>query len=262
MKYGFIGRGNMGGALAKALSCATKEIILADFLNEKAQELAKNLGIIAGTNNDVVENCDKIFLAVKPQMYKDVLLSIKDILQEKKPVIISIAAGIKMEKITEILGFSLPIIRIMPNTPVQVGKGLIMYDFNDLVDERTVNEFVNDMAFAGILDKIDESLIDVGTAVSGCGPAYMFMFIDALAKGGVKCGLSEDKAILYAAATMEGAAKLLLESKISPEILKQNVCSPGGSTIKGVEALEQNGLYSACEDAVKKAFERNKELGK
>ena len=262
MKYGFIGCGNMGGALIKALSNATKEIILADFFKEKAQNLAQELNLKTGTNEEVVETSQMVFLAVKPQMYSDVLLSLKDILQEKKPVIITIAAGIKMEKITEILGFSLPIIRIMPNTPVQVGKGLIMYDFNDLVDEETVNDFVKDMAFAGIMDKIQESLIDAGTAVSGCGPAYMFMFIDALAKGGVKCGLSEEQAILYAAATMEGAAKLLLESKLSPEILKQNVCSPGGSTIKGVEALEQNGLYSACEDAVIKAYKRNIELGK
>ena len=262
MKYGFIGCGNMGGALIKALSNATKEIILADFFKEKAQNLANELNLKTGTNEEVVASSSLVFMAVKPQMYQEVLLSLKDVLKEKKPVIITIAAGIKMEKITEILGFNLPVIRIMPNTPVQVGKGLIMYDFNEFVDEKTVNEFVKDMAFAGIMDKIDETLIDAGTAVSGCGPAYMFMFIDALAKGGVKCGLSEEQAILYAAATMEGAAKLLLESKLPPEILKQNVCSPGGSTIKGVEALEQNGLYSACEDAVIKAYKRNIELGK
>lgn len=262
MKYGFIGCGNMGGALIKALASATKEIILADFFKEKAQNLAEELNLKTGTNEEVVASSKMVFLAVKPQMYSDVLLSLKDLLQEKKPVIITIAAGIKMEKITEILGFSLPIIRIMPNTPVQVGKGLIMYDFNELVDEKTVNDFVKDMAFAGTMDKIQESLIDAGTAVSGCGPAYMFMFIDALAKGGVKCGLTEEQAILYATATMEGAAKLLLESKLPPETLKQNVCSPGGSTIKGVEALEQNGLYFACEDAVIKAYRRNIELGK
>ena len=262
MKYGFIGCGNMGGALVKALSNSTKEIILADFFKEKAENLAKELNLKTGTNEEVIASSKMVFLAVKPQMYQDVLLSLKDVLQEKKPVIITIAAGIKMEKIIDILGFELPIIRIMPNTPVQVGKGLIMYDYNELVDEKIINEFVKDMAFAGIMDKIDESLIDAGTAVSGCGPAYMFMFIDALAKGGMKCGLSEEQAILYATATMEGSARLLLESKISPEILKQNVCSPGGSTIRGVEALEENGLYSACEDAVIKAYKRNVELGK
>ena len=262
MKYGFIGCGNMGGALIKALSNATKEIIIADFFNEKAQNLANELHVKAGANDEVIEASKMVFMAVKPQMYADVLLSLKDKLQAKKPVLISIAAGIKMEKIKEILGFDLPVIRIMPNTPVQVGKGLIMYDYNELVDEKTINEFVKDMAFAGTMDKIQESLIDAGTAVSGCGPAYMFMFIDALAKGGVKCGLTEEQAILYAASTMEGAAKLLLESKLPPETLKQNVCSPGGSTIKGVEALEQNGLYFACEDAVIKAYKRNIELGK
>ena len=262
MKYGFIGCGNMGGALAEALSKSTKDIMLADFLSEKAQELAKSLQVFCGTNEDVAKNSQRIFLAVKPQMFNDVLLSLKDILLEKKPVIISIAAGMKMEKIEEILGFSLPIIRIMPNTPVQVGKGLIMYDFNENADENTVNDFVKDMAFAGTLDKIQEDLIDAGTAVSGCGPAYMYMFIEGLAKGGVACGLPMEKAILYAASTMEGAARLLLDSNIEPDVLKERVCSPGGSTIQGVKAFEENGLYEACLDAVKKAYERNKELGK
>lgn len=262
MKYGFIGCGNMGGALATALSKSTKDIMLADFCAQKAQELAEKLQISCGTNEEIVQNCQRIFLAVKPQMFKDVLLSLKDILLEKKPVLISIAAGVKMKKIEEILGFKLPIIRIMPNTPVQVGKGLIMYDFNESVQEKIVEDFVKDMAFAGILDKIDEQLIDAGTAVSGCGPAYMYMFIEALASGGVACGLPREKAILYAASTMEGAARLLLESNIEPDVLRERVCSPGGSTIQGVKALEENGLYAACLDAVKKAYERNKELGK
>ncbi len=262
MKYGFIGCGNMGSALATALSKSTKEIMLADFFKEKAEGLAKNLQVCSGENEEIAKNCQRIFLAVKPQMFKEVLLSLKDILKEKRPVLISIAAGVKMEKIEEILGFEMPIIRIMPNTPVQVGKGLIMYDFNKNVDENTADDFVKDMAFAGTLDKINEALIDAGTAVSGCGPAYMYMFIEGLARGGEECGLTREQAILYAASTMEGAARLLLESNIEPDILKQRVCSPGGSTIEGVKSFEENGLYASCIDAVKKAYERNKELGK
>ncbi len=261
MKYGFIGCGNMGGALAKALSLSTKDIMLSDYFPEKAQALADELFVKSGTNQQVAEGCERIFLAVKPQMMESVLTSVKAELIEKKPLLITMAAGIKMERIQEILGEKLSVIRIMPNIPVSVGKGLIMYDFVDASKE-AVDDFVSDMCGAGILDKIDEKLIDAGTAVSGCGPAYMYMFIEALADGGVSIGLSREKAILYAAATMEGAAKLLLESGKHPGELKDAVCSPGGSTIMGVKALEDNGLRSAAVNAVVKAYERNKELGK
>ena len=267
MKYelGFIGCGNMGGAL---ITCATKttdvkKIAVCDHNETKVKKYENAYGVVGTTTEEVAKHARFVVWGVKPQMMKAALAPIAAILRERTDVVvITMAAGLSISAIRGYIKKELPIIRIMPNTPVQVGKGLIMYDFNELVDEKTVNEFVKDMAFAGIMDKIDETLIDAGTAVSGCGPAYMFMYIDALAKGGVKCGLTEEQAILYAAATMEGAAKLLLESKLPPEILKQNVCSPGGSTIKGVEALEQNGLYSACEDAVIKAYKRNVELGK
>ena len=111
------------------------------------------------------------------------------------------------------------------------------------------------------MDKIEESLIDAGTAVSGCGPAYMFMFIDAIARGGVSCGLTREQAIKYAATTMLGSAKLLLNSDKTPEELKQAVCSKGGSTIMGVNTFEDGGLYELAQKAVNASFKRNKELG-
>jgi len=261
MKYGFIGCGNMGGALIRALSQKTKDIMIADFFSEKAENMAKELGLKCGTNEEVAKNCDRIFLAVKPQMMEDVLSKIKEILQEKKPTLITIAAGLKIEKIEAFAGGNLPVIRIMPNTPVAVGKGLIMYTSNALA-EKYLDDFVSDMAFAGTLDRLDEKLIDAGTALSGCGPAYMYMFIEALADGGVACGLPRDKALLYAKKTMEGAATLALLSNKHPGQLKDEVCSPGGSTIMGVKALEDGNLRASAVNAVIKAFEKNKELGK
>ncbi len=261
MKYGFIGCGNMGGALIRALSKKTKDIIIADFFLEKAQALAEELDIEWGTNDEVVDRADRIFLAVKPQMMEKVLSELKEQIQERKPLLITIAAGLEIKKIEEFAGGNLPVIRIMPNTPVSVGEGLIMYTSNVLAEDR-VDDFVSDMEYAGTLDKLDEKLIDAGTAVSGCGPAYMYMFLEALADGGVACGLPRDKALLYASKTMEGAAKLALESKKHPGELKDAVCSPGGSTIMGVKALEDGNLRASAVNAVVKAYERNKELGK
>lgn len=261
MKYGFIGCGNMGGALARALSKKTKDIMLADFFQEKAIGLAGELGVKLGTNEDVAKNCDRIFLAVKPQMMEKMLSSLKNTLQKKKPLLITIAAGLEIKRIEEFAGGDIPVIRIMPNTPVSVGMGLIMYTSNKLA-EPCVEDFVSDMEYAGTLDRLNEKLIDAGTAVSGCGPAYMYMFLEALADGGVACGLPRDKALLYASETMKGAAELVLKSGKHPGALKDAVCSPGGSTIMGVKALEDGGLRASAINAVTKAYEKNKELGK
>lgn len=261
MKYGFIGCGNMGGALIRALSKKTKDIMIADFFAEKAQSLADQLKLSVGTNKDVAKNCDRIFLAVKPQMMEKVVEEIKDVFEMRKPILISIAAGLEIKKIESFAGGNIPVIRIMPNTPAQVGMGLIMYTSNSLA-ENILPDFVSDMEFAGTLDRLDEKLIDAGTALSGCGPAYMYMFLEALADGGVACGLPRDKAMLYAIKTMAGAAELALTSKKHPGQLKDEVCSPGGSTIMGVKALEDGNLRACAVNAVIKAYERNKELGK
>lgn len=262
MKYGFIGCGNMGGALARALSKTTKNIMLSDYLPEKAKELANELGCSFGTNEDVANNCDRIFLGVKPQVMRETVAEISDILKQKKPLLITMAAGLKLDTITEFVGDKVPVIRIMPNTPVSVGAGMILYCRNSLVSDGDLQSFVSDMKYSGTLDLIDEELIDAGCSVSGCGPAFMFMFIDALAKAGESIGLSREQAIKYAATTMLGSAKLLLNSDKTPEELKQAVCSKGGSTIMGVNTFEDGGLYELTEKAVNASFERNKELGK
>ena len=261
MKYGFLGCGNMGGAIAGALSKVTKDIMVTD-RSGKARELARELGIQYGTAGEIVSSCERIFLAVKPQMMAGALEPLQEQLQQRKPLLITMAAGLTIGRIEELAGGELPVIRIMPNTPVSVGKGMTQYCRNALVAEETLNSFREDMRFSGRLDELDEHLIDAASALSGCGPAYMYMFIEALADGAVACGIPRAKAMEYAAATMVGAGELVLTSKMHPGALKDAVCSPGGSTIAGVRALEQHGFRGAAMDCVAAAFERNKELGK
>ena len=150
----------------------------------------------------------------------------------------------------------------MPNTPTAIGKGVIQYCRNDLVDDATLADWLADMAPCGLLDSLDESLIDAASAVSGSGPAYMYVFLEALADGAVACGVPRAQALRYAAATMAGAAEMVLTTGQHPGALKDAVCSPGGSTIAGVKALEDAAFRSAVINCVLAACKRNGELGK
>lgn len=261
MKYGFIGCGNMGGAIARALSKQTKDIALAD-RSGKGKALASELGITYSDNASIAEGCDRIFLAVKPHTMKDMLLPLRDTLARRKPLLITMAAGLEIQQIEEFAGVRLPIVRIMPNTPTAIGKGVIPYCRNDLVTDSLLADWLTDMRFCGLLDSLEERLIDAASALSGSGPAYMYMFIEALADGAVACGIPRAKAMEYAAMTMAGSAEMFLETKQHPGALKDAVCSPGGSTIAGVRALEQHGFRGATMDCVIATYNRNKELGK
>ena len=261
MKYGFIGCGNMGGAIAKALRCQTADIMVAD-PSPSAKALAETLGAVYTDNETLVSSCDRIFLAVKPQMMKGMLAPLQTLLAEKKPLLITIAAGLEIATIREFVGCDLPIIRIMPNTPVAIGKGMIQYCRNALVTDEVLADWLKDMRSCGRLDALDEKLIDAAAALSGAGPAFMYMFIEALADGAVACGIPRPKAYEYAAATMAGSAEMVLASGQHPGALKDAVCSPGGSTIAGLRAMEEGGFRSAAMEGVIATFKRNKELGK
>ena len=261
MKYGFIGCGNMGSSLVRALCKSTADIAITD-RSGKAKALAQELGIAYSDNFAICAECKRIFLGIKPHMMADCLAPLKSLLAEKKPLLITMAAGLEISKIEEMAGIELPVIRIMPNTPTAVGKGVIPYCCNDLVDAVTLEDFLADMAPCGLLDNLAEGQIDAATALSGSGPAYMYLFLEALADGAVACGLPREKAISYAAATMEGAAKMLLSSGQHPGALKDAVCSPGGSTIAGIRVLEERGFRAAAMECVAAAYQRNKELGK
>ena len=261
MKYGFIGCGNMGGAVARALSKSTQDIMLSD-RSGKGAALAAELGIAYGTPLEVAESCDRIFLAVKPFLMEGVLKPLQPVFAERKPTLITMAAGLTLETIEAMAGCSLPIIRMMPNTPTAIGKGVTQYCRNDLVEDEPLEDWLRDMAPCGIVDALDESLIDAASALSGSGPAYLYILIEALADGAVACGIPRAKAMEYAAAAIAGAGMFALKSGQHPGALKDAVCSPGGSTIVGVKTLEENGFRGAVMDCVKAAYEKSVELGK
>lgn len=261
MQYGFIGCGNMGGAIARALCNATKDIAITD-RSGKAKALASELGITYSDNQTIAEQCQRIFLGVKPHMMQGCLAPLRPILAQSKPLLITMAAGLEIRQIEEFAGAPLPIIRIMPNTPTAIGKGVIQYCYNDLVTDEMLESFLSDMRFCGLLDPLDEKLIDAASAISGSGPAYMYVMMEALADGAVACGIPRAKAIEYAAMTMVGAAEMVLQTGQHPGALKDAVCSPGGSTIAGLRALEQHGFRGAAMDCVIATYQRNKELGK
>ena len=261
MKYGFIGCGNMGGAIAKALAKTCTDFAITD-RSGRAIALAAEIPCGYLSAPEIAGNCDRIFLAVKPHMMKGVLEPLQPILAEKRPLLITMAAGLEIRQIEEFAGSSLPVIRIMPNTPVAIGKGVIQYCCNDLVSKEMLNDFLCDMRYAGILDPLEERLIDAGSALSGSGPAYYYLVLEAMADGAVACGLPRQKAMAYAAATMEGAAQMFLQSGKHPGELKDAVCSPAGSTIVGIQALEQHGFRGAVMDCVIAAYQKNKTLGK
>ncbi len=260
MKYlaGFIGAGNMGGALASAASKAVSSgnISVSDNDTQKANALAESIGAISTSNADIVKNAKYIFLGVKPQVLPSLFTEIAPILKNRSDefILVTMAAGISIADIAGFSGSEYPTIRIMPNTPVSVGKGVILYTANDNVKDTA--EFLDILKYAGNLEEIPEKLIDAASCITGCGPAWIYMFIEALADGGVECGLPRKQAIEYACNTLIGSASLVLESGKHPGLLKDEVTSPGGTTIAGVHALEKKSFRGTVMDAVKAAYEK------
>lgn len=260
MKIGFIGTGNMGGTLATAVSKGAKNssIMLYDVDKTKAEELAEKIGAAYADLKNIL-NADFVFLGVKPQILPKVLEDIKGSIN-KNTVFVSMAAGVSVASVQNILG-KVSVIRIMPNTPAAFGEGMTLLCSENTGEEK-IEIFKEIVSASGRLMEVDEKLIDAASAVSGCGPAFVFMFISALADGGVECGLPYNTALTLAAQTVLGSAKTVLESGIHPEALKNAVCSPGGTTIEGVHALENGAFRAAAMNAVKAAFEKTLRLGK
>ena len=264
--FGFIGIGNMGSALARAVvkSQGGSNVVISD-KNQRAVEILSNeLRCSRGDISAVATYARFIFLGVKPQVLPEVLNTIKPYLEARSDryILVTMAAGVKISSINEILGKIYPVIRIMPNTPVSVGKGMVLYSPSNEVFMDEIGEFMKALENAGKIDKIPEELIDAASAVSGCGPAFVYMFAESMADAGVEAGLPRDKALLYAAQTLSGAAELMLKTNKHPAVLKDEVCSPGGSTIAGVHSLESDGFKGDVMNAIRASFERTKELGK
>ena len=266
MKYtfGFIGTGNMGGAVAKAVcrSVGGEQILLCNRSAAKAQTLADQLGCSVGDAQQVIQECAVVFLGVKPQGMAALLAELQPQLQLHKPVLVSMAAGLTAAQIEDMSGGGLPVMRIMPNTPVGIGCGVIMYCKNALLSPEQEQQLVESLSPAGIIDPLEEHLMDAGSALCGCSPAFTDLYMEAMADGAVACGIPRAKALKYAAAAVAGAAQLALESGAHPGALKDAVCSPGGSTIQGVRALENRAFRGAVMEAVITAAGASGALGK
>ena len=269
-KAAFIGVGNMGGALARAACRAIgpDQVVVANRTMEKAEALAAELGCaVAKSNADAVREAEYIFLGVKPQMMRAVLNTLAPVLAEcpEGRVLVSMAAGLQIGDMLPHLkkaGYDVPIVRIMPNTCVAIGKGMTAICTKEWWDESVLEDVEGILSATGRVERIDESLMDQFTAVAGCGPAFVYPYIEALADGGVSVGLPRKQAMEYAAQMVLGAAAMVLEGGKHPGQLKDEVCSPGGSTIAGVAELERGGLRAAAINAVQASYKRGTELGK
>jgi len=258
---GFIGCGNMGGALARAAAKGGARIALYDLDTEKQQALALELHCDTADMPTLVQNSRFIMLGVKPHQIKAVCEQLTSLANDPAPVYVSMAAGVTTQQLCDMLPGA-QVIRIMPNTPCAVGAGLITYCLGACCTQDAAAQLLALMAQAGEFDLLDEHLIDAGSAVAGCGPAFAALFMEALSDGGVLCGLPRAKALKYAQQMLLGTAQLALESGLHPGVMKDQVCSPGGSTIAGVQALEEGAFRADVIRAVRAAHERNLTLGK
>lgn len=258
-KFGFIGMGNMGYAILKGLLQAytKEEIIFTDVNRERAEQVAKETGAgYAESGALCAQEAEYVVLAVKPQYYNGVLEEIRPVLEEGQKVI-SIAPGISIDSLKEKLGQDKRIIRAMPNTPALLGEGMtgVCYDkekFSE-AEQKEIQVFFQSF---GKMHLVEERLMNAVVCVSGSSPAYVYMFIEALADSAVKYGLPRDAAYEMAAQTVLGSAKMVLETGEHPGMLKDKVCSPGGTTIAAVSALEECGFRSAVIKAADACYEK------
>jgi pyrroline-5-carboxylate reductase len=260
-----IGSGNMGFALMKNAHNG-KDIFFTDADKDKAQKAADSLGAnVLKTNIEAAQKCDFVFLAVKPQVMRQVLAEIATAAKERDdnnaPVFVSMAAGWSIEKIQAAIGAKLPVVRIMPNTPALIGRGMIAMSASAEVPPEKTAELRQILGGAGIVDLLEERYLDAVTGLSGSAPAFVYLFIEALADGGVRAGLPRDKALFYAAQTVSGSAAMVQETGKHPGELKDMVTSPGGTTIAGLAALEEGAFRGAVMKAVEAAWHRAVELG-
>ncbi len=264
MKLGFIGGGNMGSAMMGGIIagglCDKKDVMVSDKFQGSLDRLSADLGINTTTDNKaVVEFADIIFLAIKPQMLADVVEEIKS-LDFSNKLIVSIVAGQSIEKILGLFGKKLKLVRVMPNTPALVGEGMAGLSPNELVSDEEAELVKKLFESFGKAEIVPEKLQDAVCGISGSSPAYVFMFIEAMADGAVAEGMPRAQAYKFAAQAVLGSAKMVLETGKHPGELKDAVCSPGGTTIEAVAALEQAGFRSAVIDAERICIDKSRSL--
>ncbi len=264
MKIGFIGAGNMASAMISGIITSKKakasDILVSDSMATQLKALNKKYNVSTFLDNtEVAKNADIIFIAVKPHLYKIVLNEISSNLNKSK-VIISIAPGKTLKELESWIFPSAKIIRTMPNTPSMVLEGMTAVCKNEFVLEEEFNKVIDILNGFSKTEIITENLFDAVAAVSGSSPAYVYMFIEAMADGAVLHGMSRASAYKFAAQAVLGSAKMVLETGEHPGKLKDNVCSPGGSTIEAVKVLEEMGMRAAIINAMKACHDKSKIL--
>ncbi len=262
MKISCIGTGAMGGAIMRAIckKYDVKNIKITDKNVELGKAFANETGATFVSTNKEVLDADYIFLAVKPQFLSDVFAEIAGNIPTNA-VVISMAAGVKLEKL-ENWAPKARFVRMMPNVCAQIGQAMIAITYNENIKAEEAATVKEILSSAGKVEQVPEKLMDCVTAVSGSGPAFVFMFIEALADAAVRCGMPRSQAYTYAAQTVYGSAGMVLENGQHPAVLKDMVCSPAGTTIEGVAALEKNNFRNAVIEAVTVACDRSIALGK
>ena len=266
-KIGFIGIGNMGGAILAGYAASGKadgkELLAFDMNGELCARTKENIpGLaISESGSSLCSEADVVILGVKPQVIESVLEEIKDAYSTDKTVI-SMAAGVNISVIEKYLGKDARVIRIMPNTPAKVGEGMIAMCRNGNVDDASFEAATEILSGTGRVEHVEESLIDCVIGVSGSSPAYTYMYIEALIDAAVANGMDADKARVFAAQSVLGAARMVLESDESVEQLRINVCSPNGTTIEAVNRLFENGFMDDVKEGFQAAVDRSIEMGK
>ena len=263
MKIGFIGAGNMGGALAQAVNNVSGvKVVVSSHNLEKATSLQNKIGCGVEDNLSISKTAKFIFIGVKPNKITDLYADISNALSENTgAVIVSMLAGVTLERLEELFK-NRAIIRIMPNTPVAVSKGVTVWCANSLVSNEDKQAFKNLMAYTGLLKEICEAELNACCAVSGCGPAFCYEFIGAMIKAGEELGLSHEKAVELACQTVVGSAQMVVSTQKPTEELCANVCSPGGATIEGVNVLRANEFEEIVKKAVKASFNKTELMQK
>jgi pyrroline-5-carboxylate reductase len=264
MKIGFIGTGNMGTAMMGGVISSgivdAQDVMASDIFQAALDKVNEEFGVNTSiSNRDVVDFADIIFLAVKPQYLPDAIDGIKDMDYTDK-VVVSIAAGQSLARLKELFGKEIKLIRVMPNTPALVGEGMSALSPNDLVSEEESETVLELFESFGKAEIVPERLQDAVVGISGSSPAYVYMFIEALADGAVAEGMPRAQAYKFAAQAVLGSAKMVLETGEHPGVLKDNVCSPGGTTIEAVAALEALGFRNAIIEAERVCIEKSREL--
>jgi pyrroline-5-carboxylate reductase len=265
LSIGFLGAGKMATALAKGFIRAglvtPKEVIASDVSEAACAAFAKETGAkTTAFNPDVAKFASVLVLAVKPHQVSEALTEIRDAVSEKH-LILSIAAGVTLAKLEASLGGDARVIRVMPNTPALVGSSATGFALGKSAGAADAELATKLFSAVGIAFQVKESLLDAVTGLSGSGPAYVYLFIEALSDGGVAAGLPRDIATKLAAQTLLGAAKMVLETGQHPGALKDMVTSPGGTTIEGLHELEKGKFRGTVMSAVRAASDKSKKLG-